>query len=447
MKFDLDYLFQALEPFTSGQAFMLGFSGGIDSVVLLNAIKQLILDKRLEVTLRAMHVDHGLQPHSRRDHEFCARFCEEHEVTFIDHSLGLNARESPKYGIENLAREARYQAFESQLQKNEVLLLAHHLDDQLETLLFRLNRGANLKGLIGIPKRRKFAAGEIFRPLLEVTRRDLLKYAKQRGLRWVEDKSNKDVQFDRNFLRHKVMPAIESRWPRYRSSWHKSLQLLDEAHVMLRDLAEADLKQLRFEGSHVISINSLRKHSKARQRNLICHWIELLGLPALSWNRLHKLVDEFIATNSEAGGLVVEDGYQIGRFRNRLYVLTLQPLPASNQQWLPGKNSKITIKGSGTLIGRNTVGCGITNSLVDRLEVRFRQGGEACRLQGRPKKTLKKLLHEARMEPWWRDRIPLIYSDNELICIPGIGVCEGAAAAPSEHGIEVIWKPSEELVT
>ena len=175
----------------------------------------------------------------------------------------------------------------------------------------------------------------------------------------------------------------------------------------------------------------------ARLHNCQCRLRSYLG----------QLVDEFIATNSEAGGLVVEDGYQIGRFRNRLYVLTLQPLPASNQQWLPGKNSKITIKGSGTLIGRNTVGCGITNSLVDRLEVRFRQGGEACRLQGRPKKTLKKLLHEARMEPWWRDRIPLIYSDNELICIPGIGVCEGAAAAPSEHGIEVIWKPSEELVT
>lgn len=446
MSFDLDYLRHVLTPFKSGQAFMLGFSGGMDSVVLLSAMQKLKSNKSLNLTFRAMHVNHGLQMNAEQCQEFCARFCEEREIDFFSESLNLDATKKLKSGIENVARQARYNIFESRLQTNEVLLLAHHLDDQLETLLFRLNRGSGLRGLTAIPQRREFAAGEIFRPLLKVARHELLEFAQQQKLEWFYDESNENLQLDRNFLRHEIFSIIENRWPKYRVSWQKSLQLLSESNEMLGEIAEADLEYLCAENSVRLSIEALQTLSVARQRNVICYWVKQLGLPDLGWNRLHQLVNEFVPQNPQNEGLLDANGYQIGRFQRHLYALKLPPAPTT-QTWLPKINPRIAIEGSGTLIAENVISRGVAKHRIESLEVRFRRGGESYRLKGRPTKSLKKLLQEAQIEPWQRDRIPLIYGNNELLCIPGIGVSEDAAAAPNEPGIHFTWNPSKDQIT
>ncbi len=415
----------------------------MDSIVLLSAMQKLCASSFPEATVRAVHVNHGLQGEADQWQKFCASTCSNFGIELHCEKIDLGSDSNISSGIENRAREARYRVFESQLQADEVLLLAHHLDDQLETLLFRLNRGASLKGLAAIPQRRQFAAGELFRPLLELKRSELHDYAIAERLEWIDDASNQDIQFDRNYLRQEILPAIETRWPNYRLSWHKSQQLIAEANEMLADLAISDLDKLQTTSSETISIEGLKQLSQARQRNAIRYWIERAGLPDLGWNSLQQLVNEFAASEKSAEGVFAVDGYSVGRFQDQLYLLVNQPTSPESLSWLPLDSPEITIQGSGRLKAKEVSGRGLAKHLLDCLDIRFRQGSESCQLQGRPTKSLKKLLQEASIEPWWRDRIPLIYRDNELICIPGIGIAETAAAADGEPGFELSWERGE----
>ena len=440
MKFDIDKLQQALQPLQLRESFLLGLSGGMDSVVLLSAVAELKDSGGLVGDLRVIHINHGLHSEADRWQNFCQQLCLDRQIEF--HCARVNLKSAGELaGIESKARTERYRVFEATMKPGEVLLLAHHLDDQLETLLFRLNRGSSLKGLAAIPQHRHFASGEIFRPLLNFSRAELLQYAQQQKLEWVEDDSNKDIEFDRNFLRREILPAIESRWPNYRSSWQKSLQLITEADALLDELAESDIESLRDNNPSAISVTGLCSLSKARQRNLLCRWIEQAGLADLGWNQLHHLVEEFIP-QAGSEGLLAVDGYEIGKFNNLLYLVKPMPTPQESKNWSPLENAKFVVEGSGVLKAREVPGRGMSKRLADSLEVRFRQGGESCRLKGRPSKSLKKLMQEAQIEPWWRDRLPLIYRDNELLCIPGIGVCATAAAKPGEAGIELEWEPA-----
>ncbi len=440
MKFDTDKLQQLLLPLQGRDSFLLGLSGGMDSVVLLHAMSELFSRGLLSGNLRAIHINHGLQDAASRWQSFCEQLCAARQIEFHCASVNINS-DGQISGLESKARAERYRVFEGALQAGEVLLLAHHLDDQLETLLFRLNRGSSLKGLAAIPQQRQLGAGEIFRPLLDFTRDELLTFAQAQKLEWVEDGSNEDIQFDRNLLRQEILPAIEARWPGYRSSWQKSLQLITEANSLLEELAKSDLEALQEESSPALSITGLLQLSQARQRNLLCAWVEQQGLPDLGWNQLHHLVNEFIP-QAGSEGLLAAEGYEIGKFNKLLYLVKTLAIPVASKNWSPLENEKIELEGSGILKAREVAGQGLSKRFAESVEVRFRQGGESCRLKGRPSKSLKKIMQEAQIEPWWRDRMPLIYRDEELLCIPGIGVCEEAAAGAGEAGLELEWEPA-----
>ena len=240
MKFGLEYLQRSLVSLSQQPSFLIGLSGGMDSVVLLYGMCKVAEGSLNQAAIRAVHVNHGLQAEADQWQSFCEGLCDDLDVPLHVEKVEIKSDNSSDPSIENLARKARYGVFESQLQDGEVLILAHHLDDQLETLLFRLNRGAGLKGRSAIPQKRDFAKGEIYRPLLEVGREELQRFAEEHNLEWIKDQSNQDTTFDRNFLRKEILPAIESRWPNYRSSWSKSLQLIAEANDMLQKLAAID---------------------------------------------------------------------------------------------------------------------------------------------------------------------------------------------------------------
>lgn len=441
MNLDSDSLLRKLEPFLSSKSFVLGLSGGMDSIVLLSLLNKLANKNQIKSSLRAIHVNHHLHKDSDIWQKFCESICDRLGVDLYCESVDLTNEAEIVSSLENRARELRYGVFESQLATNEMLLLAHHQDDQMETLLFRLMRGSSLQGLSAIPAYRKLAKSSLLRPLLDVPRSALMSYAEKEELEWIEDDSNSDTKFDRNFLRHEILPLVEARWPSYRAGWQKSLRLISEANSMLEELAVTDLAAVSTKKATVLSIDQMLKISQARQRNLISFWIKENYLPDLGWHRLQQLVTEFLTAESEREGILEADGYSLGRYRQRLYLLDSVPMPEQCLDWQPIETPKLSIPGSGKLLTQEVIGKGIALDQADSLEVRFREGGESCRVKGRPTKSLKKLFQEAHIEPWWRDRLPLIYRGEQLVCIPSIGVSELAAAENGKPGLDFHWEP------
>ena len=440
MNFDLADLKKALLPLSNCNSVVVGLSGGMDSMVLLHGLLKLQEQDEINFGIRAVHVNHGLQAEADQWQEFCGQVCAKHGVDFYSERVQITTTDTDNSALENKARMARYKVFEAQLKTNEALLLAHHLDDQLETLLFRLNRGAGTKGLSAIPQSRMFGKGLLFRPLLQVDRQALHRFAAAQSLQWAEDLSNQDLQFDRNYIRNEILPAIESRWPAYRSSWGKSLQLIAEASDMLDELADMDLIAIQAQEPTILSLARLYLLSASRQRNLIRRWMEKLGLPDLGWNRLHRFVSEFVAADKQSDATLTIEEHSFACYQEHLYLLPPLGRLVEGVVWQLNHSTELELVNNGSLVAKESASGGLARSFADNIEIRFRQGGENCRLVGRPSKSLKKILQESQIEPWLRDRVPLLYRDEELICVAGIGVSEHATVKPGEAGIEVVWQ-------
>jgi|TARA_B110000263_G_scaffold205827_1_gene186584 tRNA(Ile)-lysidine synthase len=454
MNFDLDNLASILEEMPSSRSAMVGLSGGMDSIVLLHALHQLQTEGRLGFSLRALHVNHGLQSHANNWADHCVKICSQLEIPLqienaniqttgsatsgeASHNRGLNKIPN----LENAAREVRYAAFEVNLTEGEVLLLAHHRDDQVETLLFRLMRGAGTKGLSAMPRARKLGEGLLFRPLLDFDWSKLQNWAKLNKLQWVVDKSNEDTSFHRNFIRHKLLPIVEQRWPNYRDSWSKTIELSAESESLLQELAEQDFQIVESAQRTVILLEPLRSLSKPRQRNLLRYWLKQLQLPDLGWNKLQQLCNEVVAGAANSSAIVVGEGYELLCYKSCLYVLRDVSTFSYHRAytWNMNNTAVLDLEENGSLQIANVVGKGLKLSVKPGLSVRYRSGGESCKLLGRPTKAVKKLMQEHNVEPWFRDRFPLLYFGEELVCIPAIGVAESYAALSGEQGILVEW--------
>jgi len=423
----------------SCESVLVGLSGGLDSVVLLHALAELRAQAKIKCQLRALHVNHQLQDNADAWQQHCQNICTRLDVEFS----GIKVNIAATTGIENAARDARYQTFSETLRAGEVLLLAHHRDDQMETLLLRLMRGSGSRGLSAMPRSRPLGKGSLLRPMLEFDRQMLQQYAEEEQLQWVEDDSNQDEQFDRNYCRHKLLPVIESRWPGFRESWSKSAVLAQESELLLQELAAMDLQAAMSGSDGLIRIEKLLTLSEPRRRNLLRHWLTTLGVPEPGWNRLQQLSKQVL--KRDANTQFVGEGYVLHCYRNNLYALRTDDfdvaaaLRTGTESWSPNTSAEITLVGNGALIADKSEGSGLALSKCDTLQIRYRQGGEVCRLAGRRTKALKKVLQEADIEPWLRGRIPLLYRDNILVCIPGVGVSEEFAAAEGEPGLLLKW--------
>ncbi len=406
-----------------------GFSGGMDSTVLLD-----LAAKAFGATgrLRALHVNHGLNAESGNWEAFCREFCARNGIP-----IKVRRAEVPASGggLENRARAARYGAFTGELQPGECLLLAHHLDDQLETLLLRLLRGAGTHGLSGIPKRRKLGKGALLRPLLGIPRRELADYAKASGLNWIDDDSNRDTGFDRNYCRHQILPSIERRWPGYRRNWENSRQLIAETESLLDDLAEIDLARCAA-GAGRLRLQELWRLSRARQRNALRKWIESIIGGQADPKKLRELPGRLLNPERTNAAEIKFGSHSARKYRDCLYLLPdLPPVESSLRlRWDLPRDPVLSLPGNGSLHAVQTAGEGLAAGVY---EVRYRQGGESCRLARRPTKTLKKILNEAKLEPWLRHRLPLLHQGDSIAAIPGIGIVKPADTHP-RHQIE--WR-------
>jgi len=286
--------------------------------------------------------------------------------------------------------------------------------------------------------------GRLVRPLLEIDREELLEYAEAAKLSWVEDSSNEDESFDRNYCRHTLLPLIEARWPGYRESWSKSAVLARESEALLQELAAIDLADIATESRSVVSRDKLLALSATRRRNVLRFWLEGLGVEELGWHQLHQLSDEVIPSSTAS---VLIGGCQLHCYRETLHALAATALETevasedlSGLSPLLTMPSEVALTNNGSLGFTEALGAGVAMDKLGAMTIRYRQGGEACRLLGRPNKSLKKILQEVERQPWLRSRIPLLYSGDELAYIPGIGVSEAWAAKDGEAGCLIDWQ-------
>lgn len=412
---------------------IVAFSGGLDSTVLLHALAT----SGTATPVVAAHVDHGLHPEAAAWASHCQAVATRLGVAYSGLEVSIDA--AAPAGPEAAARDARYAAFQKLVQSNDCLLSAHHQDDQAETLLLNLMRGSGVAGLAGIGARRIFGKGLLLRPLLDVPLDDLKSYAAAEQLDWVEDPSNRDTQFDRNFLRHEILPALSGRWPAVAGRLRRSAELVREASELLEDLADADLDAVGTDNR--LSIKQLQVLSAPRQRNVLRRAIRRCGLPAPPGTRLQQIVDELIPARPDAQPQVSWSGVDVRRYRDALFILPSQ----SNES--PPAGGKLRTNGQPVALGGDLgalrlVGPhakGISPDIAAAgLEIRFRHGGEAIRVVGHQStQKLKKLLQEAGILPWMRHRVPLLYCGDSLVAVADLWIDADSAAEP---GYVVQWR-------
>lgn len=406
-----------------------GLSGGVDSVVLLDVLQRVA--RRLRFRLAALHVNHQLSPRAGRWEAFCRRLCRARGVPFRSVKVAVRRGDS----VEAEARAARYAEFARA--DCDYVVLAHHRDDQVETLLLQLLRGAGVKGLAAMP----LVRSRILRPLLDVTREEILRYARARRLKWVEDESNQDIYFQRNFIRHEVLPVIARRFPAYRTTLARAAGHLAEAARVLDELAAADAAGHLEDGT--LSIAPLRRLPPARARNVLRYFLASRGAVLPGTERLGEALRQAIAAKPDARVRIELGDFELRRFHDRLHALSRwRPVaPGFARRWRGEAEIALPELG-GVLALPRTRGAGISLARLRRepVTIRLRRGGE--RLQpdcGRPRRSLKNLLQEARVPPWERQRMPLIFCGERLVWAPGIGMDCAFQAARGEAALQPAW--------
>jgi len=387
----------ALAPLR-GKRLAVGLSGGVDSTVLLHVLHARASE--FGYRLSAIHVNHGLSPNADEWQRHCASLCRKLGVPLVSRKVGVVKAGA---GLEAAARAARRKVFAAL--DVDAIALAHHQDDQAETVLFNLLRGAGLAGASGMAATARLGKKELIRPLLDVSRADIVAYAQQHRLRWVEDESNASEALTRNFLRRSVGPLLEQKFPRWRESLARAARHFSGAR--------ADAKEL------------LREFLAAK------------GLRAPSEKNLVEMLKQL-----GSGGARVElkhDGAVLRRYRGEVRVERQKESKDFRPvQW--NGEARVALP-HGELRFIKAKGRGIDPLRAKRLTVRQRSGGERLKLAAnRPSRTLKNLFQEAGIPSWERDRLPLLYSGDALVWVPGLGV--DVTFAISRGGILPRWRPS-----
>ena len=393
----------------------------------------------LKADIVAIHVDHGLQSGSASWAEWCRARCVEFGVDFILHRVSVKVDKGES--VEAVARHARYQAFEVEMNPGDILLTAHHRDDQAETLFLNLLRGSGLQGLAAMPEYRVFGPGFLARPLLSVGRDELESYLTQHVIDWIDDPSNAETTFDRNFLRHEVMPLLKSRWPAVSKTFARSASHCAEASTLLNVLSEGQLDDLiGSDGS--LDLVSFSQHDLSLRRLLMRQWLKSRGAPIPNTNRLERLFTEMVSASDGANPLVTWAEVEVRRYRNRLYCMAVETEPFQSEKNLnwQGRDA-LALPGNGSL--RITQGLGGIDPEQWRkaeIEIRYRQGGELCCPAGRKgRRSLKKMMQESAVPPWLRERTPLIYLDGVLAAVAGVSICEPFAVPKDQQGLIIEW--------
>ena len=414
-----------------GRTLALALSGGMDSMVLLDVLSTLA--PMLKFDLSALHVHHGLSPNADDWAGFCERECVSRGVALRIERVRV-APDSG-LGLEAAARHERYRCLRRS--GTDVVATAHHLDDQAETVLLQVLRGAGVEGTAAMPFERALGADGpmLVRPLLDVARADLHAVAGERGVGWITDESNADVRHARNFLRADVLPLIETRFPAWRETLARVARNAADASELTAALAAQDLLGvLDADGLRAEGVAGL---SPARRLNVVRHWLRTHGIAMPPRQRLESSLDQLLDARQDATPFTVLGAVTLRRHAGRLLLDHTDASPAGWRACWNGEPSLVLPDGR-TLHFDAVVGGGVSRAtLADQpVEIGFRTGGERLQLAtNRPRRALKKLLQEADMPPWERSRLPLLSVGGELAWVDQIGIDAAFAAGPGETGV------------
>lgn len=421
------------QQFESCTRLYVGFSGGLDSTVLLHALKSI---PELLPKLAVLHVNHGLSPNALAWEDHCEKVCKDWSLNSIVHHANLALGGN----MEARAREARYRFFIDVLEENDILVLAHHQDDQAETLLLNLCRGAGVDGLAAMPALSGLGGGTLARPLLHVSRSQLLDYARHHKLYWIDDESNQDVSFSRNYIRHTIIPALQTRWPAFVSNAARCAEHLQNAQCNLDRLANIDLQH----STPMLSLRSLQRFDKIQALNVLRSWIKKHAGFCPSAKTLERVWTEVIHARADANPVVTWGENAIRRYRNDLYFFKREYLHKQGTYiWNDFPEPLYLGTGLGYLTV-DKVSAGLHVPSHKQLTIRFRQGGEVFHWRGQTK-SLKKLLQQWKVPTWERARLPLIYIDDTLAAIPGFAVCDEHYSSLTPSGYCIRWQMAELL--
>ena len=412
------------------------FSGGDDSTALLTLLAEL---PAVRARLRAVHIDHGLHPESRSWARACRARCRLLQVPFATRRLRLARAKGQS--LEALARGARYAALAALLRPGEVLLTAHHLEDQLETVLLQLLRGAGLPGLAAMPAVAPLGTGVLVRPLLGISRAQLQAVIQARGLRGLEDPSNADQSFDRNYLRRQVLPALLSRWPGAARTVARSARHIGAALELLDLLACADVA--RAADGPSLSAAALRALPLPRRRNALRFWISQSGRMAPDALRLEEIAVTLLAARVGANPVVSWGRNTVQRHAGLLTLDAVRPAAAGYElSWHPHRTPRLALPAGGRLeLVPAALGLIDATALPLQVTVRTRRGGERLRpRRGGPSRSLKSLLQNEGISLIERQTVPLLFAGEELVAVGDLWVdARWQPGAQTARRMRLIW--------
>lgn len=430
---DLAHLEHSL---TAEQSVLLAYSGGLDSTVLLHQLT-LLRQHWPTLQLRALHIHHGLSPLADSWVAHCQRQCAEWQVPLEVVKVTVDARCG---GIESAARSARYQALAQHIHPAETLLTAQHLDDQSETLLLALKRGSGPAGLAAMSPRQMRGDNPHLRPLLDFSRQQLEAWAERYRLSWIEDESNQDPRYDRNFLRLQVLPLLNDRWPHFSAAAARSAALCGEQEQLLDELLAESLDALIAEDGS-LCFTPLLSMSAVRRAALLRRWIARQNGTMPSREGLERLWQEVALSREDATPCLRLGTAEVRRFRDRLWWLnSSEPLVNHHLDWappwlplsLPDRLGQLRVDDGGIWLRQPQA--------LERVNVRFQAQGSFHIVGRAGSRPLKKLWQEAAIPPWQRQRIPLLFYGEQLIAAVGIFVTREGAPSSAETAWRIRWQ-------
>lgn len=413
---------------------VVAFSGGLDSTVLLHQLR-CWQQQHPESRLRALHVHHGLSPNADRWATHCQAICEQWQLPCEVLRVRVDGRES---GIEAAARTARYQALSAALKPGELLLTAQHLDDQCETFMLALKRGSGPAGLAAMPTTRALGSHQLVRPLLNQSRQSLEAYADAHQLVWIEDESNQDLRYDRNFLRQRLLPELYQRWPHFAEATARSAALCSEQEQLLDELLAGQLAELvQPDGS--LHFPPLMTMSERRANALVRRWIAGQGGVMPSREALNRIRDEVMASREDAQPRLRFGQAELRRYRQYLYWLPLlSSLRDTELAWRDLRQPLALPQNLGTLHASQSQSLLRYPQPDEQVSVRFHAQGHVHLVGRQGGREMKKVWQELQIPPWQRERLPLIFYNQTLICVPNLFVTLDGAAS-DQPGWQIVW--------
>lgn len=398
---------------------LVAYSGGVDSTVLLHALMILQRQHMPDLHLQAIYIHHGISQHADSWAKHCEQQCLDWQIPYVVEKVTLELEQG---NIEEQAREARYLAMQQYLTPNRLLCTAQHQDDQSETFFLALKRGSGPTGLSAMPGLLHLDSHSLLRPLLTITRQQIEQYAYSYNLVWVEDESNQDSHYDRNFLRLHVLPVLNQRWPHFNQMVSRSAELCHEQQQLLDELLAADFSAL-IDADRCLSFKPLLSASQIKRNALLRMWFKLHKSSMPSRKQLEVIWQTVALAKEDSNPEFRLNGRQIRRYQNRLYLLPQYQDIQSVQLTWDLKTSLVLPDGLGqlsvTTSGNNCCRLPLAN---EQVSVRFHAQG-SWHIAGRTgSRQIKKLWQEYDIAPWMRTRIPLIFYNEMLITAVGVFV-------------------------